>query len=527
MTNKYQCLYTRLARGHAAICLALGLQVPALGQSYFITDPGEPGDYYRLAHGINSAGDVVGEYEFTNVLSIGAFWYHQGAITDLGVLPGYFDAFAYGINDSGQIVGWCDVAATGVERAFLYRNGTMQDLGTLSSSGPMPSGYSEAYAINRAGQVVGTATLANTAVNHAFLYSGGKNKDLGALGGTNYNSSAFGLNNVGVIVGESEVTNSINSHAFSYSNNIMTDLGTLPGGSYSRANAVNDSGVIVGESDTLVGAGLPIHAFVCANGPGSMQDLGTLGGSESSANAINSAGRVVGYAVDSNNVSRAFIFDGSKMLDLNDLIPAGSGWANLEAAVGINDNGQIAGYGTYPDGSYHAFLLTPSVPLTVTITNPTPNATFTALATFVVGASVFDGAGTVTNVEFLVNGGAISNATSSPYSITVSNLAAGNYALSAVASDNGGLKATNSIGITVTKAALAPVTISNTSFSGNTFSFSFETQTGYTYAGQYTTPLSLSNAWLTFTNLAGNGSTVRVTNSTLPDAQRFYRVVAQ
>jgi hypothetical protein len=45
------------------------------------------------------------------------------------------------------------------------------------------------------------------------------------------------------------------------------------------------------------------------------------------------------------------------MLDLNDLIPAGSGFT-LQAARGINDAGQIAGFGTF-DGATHAFLLTP------------------------------------------------------------------------------------------------------------------------------------------------------------------------
>jgi len=183
-----------------------------LGQSYLITDIGESSDKYRLAHGINAAGNVVGECEPTNLLSVNAFWYRNGTNTDLGILPGYVDAYAYGVNDSGQIVGWCDVWSGG-ERGFLYANGTMKELETL---GMLPNvGYSEAYAINRAGQAVGTATLANTSINHAVLYSGSSKQDLGALGGTNYNSSAFGLNNSGVIVGESEVTNSINAHAFS------------------------------------------------------------------------------------------------------------------------------------------------------------------------------------------------------------------------------------------------------------------------------------------------------------------------
>jgi len=257
-----------------------------------------------------------------------------------------------------------------------------------------------------------------------------------------------------------------------------------------------------------------------------MQDLGTLGGGESSASAINSAGQIVGYAVDSQNISRAFLYNGSKMVDLNSLIPPGSGWANLESAVGINDSGEIAGYGTFPGGVYHAFLLTPASPLTVTITNPAPGATFTAPATFLIAASASSSQGTVTNVQFMVNGSPIGDAASAPFSVTASGLTAGNYTLAAVASDSGGRQATDSLGITV-RDLPTPITLLDPAFSGSTFSFSFGAQSGYNYAAQYTTPLSGTNNWITFTNLAGNGSTTRVTDSAAIDSERYYRVVAQ
>ncbi len=47
------------------------------------------------------------------------------------------------------------------------------------------------------------------------------------------------------------------------------------------------------------------------------------------------------------------------MLDLNHLIPANSGWL-LQFANAINDQGQIAGYGTL-NGQTEAFLLTPQI----------------------------------------------------------------------------------------------------------------------------------------------------------------------
>ena len=48
------------------------------------------------------------------------------------------------------------------------------------------------------------------------------------------------------------------------------------------------------------------------------------------------------------------------MVDLNSLIDPSSGWV-LTSGEGINDVGQITGYGTI-GGETHAFLLTPVVP---------------------------------------------------------------------------------------------------------------------------------------------------------------------
>ena len=141
----------------------------------------------------------------------------------------------------------------------------------------------------------------------------------------------------------------------------MQPLGTLTGGTYSSAKAINDSGIIVGESGTVIGGNTFTHAFVCLNGSGSMHDLGTLGGSASSASAINSAGEIVGYSTDSNDVSCAFLYNRSTMLNLNNFIPAGSGWTNLASGDAINDAGQIAGSGFLTNGQYHAYLLTPVV----------------------------------------------------------------------------------------------------------------------------------------------------------------------
>ena len=53
----------------------------------------------------------------------------------------------------------------------------------------------------------------------------------------------------------------------------------------------------------------------------------------------------------------ALLYDSGTLYNLNDLIPANSGWT-LQAATAINDRGQIAGYGVI-NGQTHAFRLDP------------------------------------------------------------------------------------------------------------------------------------------------------------------------
>jgi hypothetical protein len=48
----------------------------------------------------------------------------------------------------------------------------------------------------------------------------------------------------------------------------------------------------------------------------------------------------------------------ARLQDLNDLIPAGSGW-KLTDVYSINDRSQILGWGENPKGQRSAFLLTP------------------------------------------------------------------------------------------------------------------------------------------------------------------------
>jgi len=87
-------------------------------------------------------------------------------------------------------------------------------------------------------------------------------------------------------------------------------------------------------------------------------DLGTLGSDYSIAYGINDVGKVVGDSFTSSGQPHAFLWNNGKMFDLNNLLSDNSGW-ELVSAQGINNRGQIVGYGFFYDQGYKAFLLTP------------------------------------------------------------------------------------------------------------------------------------------------------------------------
>ena len=106
-----------------------------------------------------------------------------------------------------------------------------------------------------------------------------------------------------------------------------TDLGNL-GGTYNVASSINNLGEVVG------GAVSPkdgvIHAFRWTKQTG-MQDFGAFPGAivtvPPCCHTINDRGEMVGFSIDGTTFSPpALIWRDKVPVDLNTLIPAGSGW---------------------------------------------------------------------------------------------------------------------------------------------------------------------------------------------------------
>jgi hypothetical protein len=97
---------------------------------------------------------------------------------------------------------------------------------------------------------------------------------------------------------------------------------------------------------------------------------------------------------------------------------------------------------------------------TVSITSPIAGQSFTAPASITMAAAASDSDGTVSGVDFYVGTQLIASDTSSPYSASWTNVAAGTYSLTARARDNsGGTRTSAAISVTVTAAAPQPTTV--------------------------------------------------------------------
>ncbi len=124
-------------------------------------------------------------------------------------------------------------------------------------------------------------------------------------------------------------------------------------------------------------------------------------------------------------------------------------------------------------------------PPTVTLTAPANGATFNAGANITVSANAADANGTVTQVQFFRGATSLGTDTTSPYSVTWNNAAAGNYAITAVATDNAGAATTsatanitvNTVGTPDTTAPSVPAGLAATSVTASSVNLSWNAST--------------------------------------------------
>ena len=282
------------------------------------------------AYALNNRGQAAGTREVGADID-GGFTGQKACIYSNGVTQtidagsaGY--SYAYALNDAGQVAGTTDVPGSntdGIYRtsAFFWQNGNLTSLGTLGG----PNSYGAD--ISQSGQVVGSSYISDNVI-HAFLWQNGKMTDLsGGAANANINSEARAINSRGQVVGM------VDGHAALWQNGTVVNLGRLPGDSRCVATSINDAGDILGES--------------------SYEGSGPIVGSGPVSNAANRSRASRTVVLPTTPV----VLRNGSAINLNDLLPANSGW-RIDRAFKINNRRQILARGTY-QGNVAYILLTP------------------------------------------------------------------------------------------------------------------------------------------------------------------------
>lgn len=355
---------------------------------YEIKDLGTLGGTYSFPAGINNKGWVSGGSTLPGDMEERAVLWREGQRIKIGTFGGPNSAALYPLNDRGEVTGGAETADLNpydyqfcaplgftdspphICLPFVWHDGTMIQLPTLG-------GYNGfANQINNRSQVVGGAETSTFDPTCSALTLEQKpafwQKDrqgeykIHELPIPEGDLVGFGtsINERGQMVGFSGKGNCATSFAhdllWEHGATVEIDISKLPNGINGLPVDINNRGQVVGFSGTPPGLGG--HAYLWENGH--IRDLGTLNeDAYSAALGINAKQQIVGQSCPATATPadltpcRAFLWQNGRMTDLNKLVPAGSPYLFLAAA--INDRGQITGSLVTSTGELHAFLATP------------------------------------------------------------------------------------------------------------------------------------------------------------------------
>lgn len=320
---------------------------------------------------ITRSGDVV--VGFASPLSGGwslpARW--AGNVTGfLPILPGDESGDAVAVNDAGLIVGdSVDIVQQGQLTFFFLRGVAWINphqivlLSSLATRGDTDIEPFAGSAVNDHGQILGWGKRPEVNGIRGFVIDvpTGKLTDIGTLQGTLTSSAEPNdINDQGHVVGSSEAPNFFD-HAFLWQDGVMADLHVQSAviGRNSHAVAINEAGQVVGDADPTADFLDYQNAALWDDGVVTyLPDLGDVGGViESFARDINDHGTIVGTSITPNFEVHAVIWRDGQVVDLNTLIPPGTGWT-LANAFAISNDGRIVGEG-FSSSGLKPFLLVP------------------------------------------------------------------------------------------------------------------------------------------------------------------------
>lgn len=302
---------------------------------------------------INAVGDIVGFATDRNFERYAAVVWRAPDYS-LRVLPqgaATGGTTAARINDRGIIIGggYFPDAAPYSDPVMWKRDGTLVRLKKWSGAQNGVVFNGAALGINNRSIIVGAVT--GKRASRPAIWLGPQTVHwLGSAGGNPVSGEANAVNDSGIVVGTDRGGPEIGRAVRWTSNGGMQELGDLPGGSNdSFASDVNESNQIVGTGSSEHG-----RRAVMWDPDGSVLDLGEVSGGENlsySATNINNLGDVVGSTYDyETGVSQGFLWTaGTGMMRIVDLVdPADPLHPLIEAgasiyAYEINDAGIIVG----------------------------------------------------------------------------------------------------------------------------------------------------------------------------------------
>jgi len=281
-----------------------------------------PNDHFAVATEINAAGQILGSVETAANSGVPVIW-HNGNATALPLPFGGRSANPTGINAHGVVIGTATRPGVG-DRPVLWKAGAASELGTVPQAFEgMPYvlgandindcgygvGYGSAFTIMEPGSTIPPQPFPE----RAFLFTpSGQTVELGQLGAEPKSTFARAINNDGHIVGTTVTGTAVELVTWHTSNpRAATAHGALPGDNRVDPRSVNAWGQVVGSS----------------------------------------------WREGAEGEMRGFLWRNGAFTDLNQLVPAWSGWSNVQPG-GINDAGQIAGSAVL-DGMPRPILLTP------------------------------------------------------------------------------------------------------------------------------------------------------------------------
>ena len=247
-----------------------------------------PGAVVTNVLGINTAGDVVGNYATVSNGPSHGFLYSGGNFTLLDY-PGGDSTLATAINDSSQIVGFAYIKNSTAAVSFLYTGGVFT---TVRAPG---KGATLTWGINNAGTMVGGDGV-NLSGTKGFELVGAKFKNVSPPGTFTY-VYANGINNFGQIVGLT--TGGLGDcNGFLFKNGKFQTL-DFPGATMTEALGLNDTGIAVGWYEAC-SPSCGVHAFVLQRGKYLSFDY--PGATATFADGVNASGQIVGsYTLDGQN----------------------------------------------------------------------------------------------------------------------------------------------------------------------------------------------------------------------------------